>query len=241
MTGVKTNEKPGTRAEVRGVRSSATKARAVLDLIRGKEIAEADRILRFTERGIAAVIRKCLTSAVANAEHNDHQAADELYVAACFADEGPTINRSRPRARGRATRIRKRTCHITIIVSRLSEALAKREAIEDVKPSGRAARRAGVVAQAARRERVARSRAAQAAREAEAEGGEEHDHDHESIAETAEAEGVVDTTATVAEEASESEAEGLDDDADETAEDTTGTDELGDEDDEEEDDDEEND
>ena len=119
--GVKTNERPGTRAQVRYSRMSAYKAREVLDLIRGKEVAEAADILQFVERDAAIVIRKCLDSAMANAAHNDVLDPEELYVSACFADEGPTLKRWRPRARGRATRIRKRTCHITVIVSRLSE------------------------------------------------------------------------------------------------------------------------
>ena len=118
--GVKTNERPGTRAEVRYVRMSAYKAREVLDLIRGKEMQQADEILQFCERDAAIVVRKCLASAAANAENNDQIDPEELYVSACFADEGPTLKRWRPRARGRATRIRKRTCHITVILSRLS-------------------------------------------------------------------------------------------------------------------------
>jgi ribosomal protein L22 len=119
----KTNERPGTRAMVRHVRMSATKARVVLDLIRNKDVQTADEILKFSERDAAIVIRKLLHSAVANAEHNDEQIVDDLYVSACFADEGKTLRRFRPRARGRATRIRKRTCHITIIVSRLPDDL----------------------------------------------------------------------------------------------------------------------
>ena len=117
MTGTKTNERPGTRAKASYVRSSAYKAREVLDLIRGKSYAEAAEILDFSERGIAREIKKVLDSAVANAEHNDEQLAEELYVSACYADEGPTLKRWRPRARGRATRIRKRTSHITIVVA----------------------------------------------------------------------------------------------------------------------------
>jgi len=81
---------------------SATKARVVLDLIRDKDVQTADEILRFSERDAAIVIRKLLRSAVANAEHNDEQIADDLYVSACFADEGKTLRRFRPRARGRA-------------------------------------------------------------------------------------------------------------------------------------------
>ena len=130
--GVKTNERPGTRAQVKYSRVSAYKAREVLDLIRGEQVARALEILEFAERDVAQVILKCLESAIANAEHNDQIPADELFVSACYADEGPTLKRWRPRARGRATRIRKRTCHITIIVSRLSsdqlEHLREREA-----------------------------------------------------------------------------------------------------------------
>jgi len=174
MTGPKTNERPGTRAEARYIRMSATKARAVLDLIRGLDVAQADQVLQFCERDAATPIRKCLASAVANAEHNDSQLPDELYVFACYADEGPTLKRWRPRARGRATRIRKRTCHIVVIVSRMpEELLEKQRARDEAKPSNRAARRSGQQAQAARRERVARSRAAAAAAE------EPHDHDHD--------------------------------------------------------------
>ena len=104
----KTNERPGTRAVAMHVRMSAYKARVVLDLIRNKDVATADEILRFSDREAAAVIRKVLRSAVANAEHNDDQIPEDLFVSACFADEGKTLRRMRPRARGRATRIRKR-------------------------------------------------------------------------------------------------------------------------------------
>lgn len=121
MTGAKTNERPGTRASVKHVRTSAYKAREVLNQIRGMHVADAADYLELCERGIAEPIEKLLGSAVANAEHNDLQTADELFVSACYADEGPTMKRWRPRARGRATRIRKRTCHITLIVSRLDD------------------------------------------------------------------------------------------------------------------------
>jgi large subunit ribosomal protein L22 len=128
VTGPKTNEgatkvgeRTGTRARVRYVRSSAYKAREVLDLIRGMDVRTADETLQLVERDIAIVIRKALASAVANAANNDHMAPDELYVSACYADEGPTLKRFRPRARGRAFRIRKRTCHITVLVARLPE------------------------------------------------------------------------------------------------------------------------
>ena len=140
----KTNERPGTKAVVRHVRMSASKARVVLDLIRDKDVQTADEILRFSERDAAIVIRKLLRSAVANAEHNDEQIVDDLYVSACFADEGKTLRRFRPRARGRASRIRKRTCHITIIVSRLPEDKLERKKAKDAsRPGSRAARVAG--------------------------------------------------------------------------------------------------
>src|SRR5690606_33898253 len=134
-------------------------------LIRGTTIAEADEILAFCERDAADVIRKVLDSAVANAEHNDEIPADELYVSACYADEGPTLKRWRPRARGRATRIRKRTCHITIIVSRLSadevaRMRAAADAARDARSGQGAKARAATDAAAERRRRVARSRQA---------------------------------------------------------------------------------
>jgi len=175
---VKTNERPGTRAMVRHARMSAYKAREVLDLIRGKEVQQADEILQFAERDAAIVIRKCLKSAMANAERNDEIDSTELYVSACYADEGPTLKRWRPRARGRATRIRKRTCHITIIVSRLSEAeLQRRREREAVSAAaaGRGRRRSPAAADT-RRQRVAKSRARD---EAAAEHDHEHDHDDE--------------------------------------------------------------
>jgi large subunit ribosomal protein L22 len=122
MTASKTNERPGTRAVLRHSGLSASKVRQVLDLIRGQDVDRAAEILIGTEREAANIIGKVLASAVANAAHNDFQNPDELYVSACYADEGTTAKRWRPRARGRATRIRKRSSHITIIVSRLPEA-----------------------------------------------------------------------------------------------------------------------
>ena len=137
MPGVKTNESPAkarktgqrgpadqtTHAYAHYVRTSAWKVRVVLDLIRGHDVAEAANILRLCERDAAHDIAKVLHSAVANASHNDGVPAEELYVSACFADEGPTIKRFRPRARGRTGQILKRTCHITIVVGRLPDAL----------------------------------------------------------------------------------------------------------------------
>jgi large subunit ribosomal protein L22 len=121
MPGQKTNEAAGTRAVLRYSGMSAFKVRQVVDQIRGRPVHEAADVLRFTERAAARVVEKLLHSAVANASNNEGLDPDELYVSACFADEGPTAKRWRPRARGRATRIRKRSCHVTLIVSRLPE------------------------------------------------------------------------------------------------------------------------
>jgi large subunit ribosomal protein L22 len=155
----KTNERPGTRAQHRHARMSATKARAVLDLIRNLPVDQAADVLRFTERGAAETIGKVLASAVANAEHNDELDGESLYVSACYADEGPTLKRWRPRARGRATRIRKRTTHITIIVSPMPAGMAaKVEAQRAAAGPVAAARGRGRAARESRRARVARSR-----------------------------------------------------------------------------------
>ncbi len=133
---------PETKATLRYLRTSAPKVREVLDLIRGLEVEEARHILRFSERGAAREVLKVLNSAVANADHALNIPADELYVSLAFADEGPTIKRWRPRARGRATRIRKRTSHITIVVARLSdEQLQARRRREAAAPG----RRRGVI------------------------------------------------------------------------------------------------
>lgn len=166
-SGTKTNERPGTRAQVRYVRASAYKAREVLDLIRGLHVADADQVLAFTERDIARTIRKALASAVANAQNNDSQDPDTLKVVACYADEGPTLKRWRPRARGRATRIRKRTCHITVIVARMDDAELRRWQEQNQRglttEGGRGGRRR--TPSADRRARVARSRKAQGTEE----------------------------------------------------------------------------
>jgi large subunit ribosomal protein L22 len=121
MTGPKTNERPGTRATLRGYHMSASKARVVLNLIRNEDVSTAREILADTSREAADVIGKVLASAVANAVANDAMNADELYVSAAFADEGVTMKRFTPRARGRAGKILKRSCHITVIVSRLDD------------------------------------------------------------------------------------------------------------------------
>jgi large subunit ribosomal protein L22 len=100
------------------IRTSPTKARQVVDLIRGRHVDDARRVLRFTPRAASAPVAKALESAVANAEHNGSLPADELMVTRAWVDEGPTLRRFRPRALGRATRIRKRTCHIAVVVGR---------------------------------------------------------------------------------------------------------------------------
>jgi large subunit ribosomal protein L22 len=126
---VKTNEREGTRAYLRDCRMSAYKVRQVLDQIRGMDVDRAAETLALGDRDAAVVVGKLLASAVANAVHNDGLDAEELFVSACYADEGSTLKRWRPRARGRATRIRKRTSHVTIIVSRLpEERIARRRA-----------------------------------------------------------------------------------------------------------------
>jgi large subunit ribosomal protein L22 len=144
MPGVKTNERPGTRAVLRHCSIPANKARQVLDQIRGQDVDRAAETLSLGDRGAAVTVGKVLASAVANAVHNDGLDAEELYVSACFADEGTTLKRWRPRARGRATRIRKRTSHITIIVSRLpEERIARRRAQQATNASQRSRRVAG--------------------------------------------------------------------------------------------------
>ena len=105
------------RAQAKYIRQSPYKVRRVLDLVRGLPVEEARDVLHFTNRRAAGTIMKVLDSAVANAEHNHALDGDELFISEAFADEGPTLKRYRPRARGRATRIRKRTSHITIVVA----------------------------------------------------------------------------------------------------------------------------
>ncbi len=211
MTGLKTNERPGTRAVAKYVRVSPTKARAVLDLIRGESYGRASEILAFSERAVSEVVGKCLDSAVANAENNDGIPAEELHVSACYADEGPTMKRWRPRARGRATSINKRTCHITIIVSRYDEVT-----LEILREREASSGRVGSSAHAAesRSQRVQRSRAA--AEEAA------HDHDHVDddvapvVAESADA---AEDAAETAETAETAEDAAVENDADESADD----------------------
>jgi len=112
-----TEERELIRAQARYVRSSARKARLVLEHIRGLPATDAEAVLRFQTRAVAKDAGKVLKSAMSNAENNFGHDADDLVVVAAYADEGPTLKRWRARARGRVNRIRKRTCHITITVS----------------------------------------------------------------------------------------------------------------------------
>ena len=116
-TGAPEGSRVQVRANAKYVRSSARKARLVCDQIRGKSVEEAFAILAHTPRHVAEDWRKLLLSAVANAEHNHELVGDDLRIASVHADEGPTLKRFRPRAMGRATRIRKRTSHLTITLT----------------------------------------------------------------------------------------------------------------------------
>jgi large subunit ribosomal protein L22 len=144
------DEIAGARATHRFCRMSASKARVVLDLIRELDLDKAREELQFCDRGAATEINKVLSSAVANAQNNENLQADELYVAECWADEGPTLKRWRPRARGRATRINKRTCHITVVVAQLDDEELEMRALRLAASGGDAA--------ASRSARVAASR-----------------------------------------------------------------------------------
>ncbi|MEO3760882.1 50S ribosomal protein L22 [Mycobacterium sp. B14F4] len=114
MTSVETY--PSATAKARFVRVSATKARRVIDLVRGKPVAEALDILRWAPQAASEPVAKVIASAAANAQNNDGLDPSTLVVATVYADEGPTAKRIRPRAQGRAFRIRKRTSHITVVV-----------------------------------------------------------------------------------------------------------------------------
>ena len=110
-----------TVARLRHLRTSPPKVRMVLELIRGQDIERARDTLQLCDRGVARDVGKLLESAVANASHNDNLPEDELFVSRAFVDEGPTLKRWRPRARGRGVRIRNRTSHVTIVVARFED------------------------------------------------------------------------------------------------------------------------
>jgi large subunit ribosomal protein L22 len=231
MTGVKTNERPGTRAVHRHCGMSASKARQVLDLIRGEDVQRAAEILTGTEREAAELIGKVLTSAVANAAHNDSQNPEELYVSACYADEGATMKRWRPRARGRATRIRKRTCHITIIVSRLpADQLELRRRRMEAVSANRSRRVDASRRRADLSGRLSRRRAAQAKAEAEQATSEETEADDVEDAMTDKAvtdETVTDETETEETEEAETDTDTVEANADETTENSDEADAKG--------------
>lgn len=109
------------KAVAKYIRMSPRKVRQVIDLIRGKKVSDAFAILRFTPNLATEHVTKVLKSAVANAEHNYELDVDSLVVSEAFADEGPTIKRFKPRAMGRADLIRKRTSHITVVVTEKKE------------------------------------------------------------------------------------------------------------------------
>ncbi len=109
------------RAHARFVRVSPRKARRAIDLIRGLPVSEARRVLSFSSLGASVPVKKVLDSAIANAENRPGVVADNLVVRSAQVDEGPTLRRYRPRALGRATRIRKRTSHITVVVETAAE------------------------------------------------------------------------------------------------------------------------
>src|SRR6185369_10462885 len=142
MAAATTSPRNQARAEAKWVRTSARKARLVLDHIRGRSVPEARTILAFTTRDVAIDIEKVLRSAVANAEANHGLDGDDLVVEAAFADEGPTLKRWKPRARGRVNRIRKRTCHVTLVLAEVPEQNTRRRprkkaetpAAEETKP-----------------------------------------------------------------------------------------------------------
>jgi len=228
MTGPKLNEmsfvvgeRSGTKATAKYVGTSASKARAVLDLIRGLDVKSADEVLQFTDRHVARDVRKVLASAVANAVNNDEQDAEELYVIACFADEGPTLRRFRPRARGRASRILKRSCHITVIVARMSderiEIITARQERAGGSGGGRGRPQSS---SASRKARVERSRAKAAGDTSEEVATDDSDETTDAAAEEAATEAV--ESADASEEAAEDNTSDTEtSDAADAAEDTT--------------------
>jgi large subunit ribosomal protein L22 len=127
---------PGARAVARHVRISPTKARRVVNLVRGLPAKEALTVLQFAPQAASEQVYKVLASAIANAENNERLDPDALLVSEAFVDEGPTMKRFQPRAQGRAYRIRKRTCHITIVVEAVAPAApVKRAAAKKAAPA----------------------------------------------------------------------------------------------------------
>ena len=147
-----TDDRQRVQAQAKWVRMSARKARIILDHVRGRTVPEARTILAFTPRAAAVEIEKVLRSAVANAEANAVLDGDELIVEAAYADEGPTLKRWRPRARGRVNRIRKRSCHITLVLVEAPEQVPSRPR------RARATEKAGAAAEAAPKRRTSTRR-----------------------------------------------------------------------------------
>jgi large subunit ribosomal protein L22 len=127
-----TDTQQEVRAEAKWVRTSPRKARLVAEHIRGRSVPEARTVLAFTSRAAAREIEKVLRSAIANAEANHGLVGDNLYVRAATVDEGPMLKRWRPRARGRVGRIKKRTCHITVLLAPMAP-----EGVEEPKATKR--------------------------------------------------------------------------------------------------------
>jgi large subunit ribosomal protein L22 len=136
MATVETPELQTVRAQAKYVHATARKARLIADLIRGRSVPEARTILAFSTRAVAEDVEKVLRSAIANAESRPdlHWNGDDLYVVTAYVDEGPTLKRHRPRARGRVGRIMKRSCHITVELAQSPAALAAAEAAAAAAP-----------------------------------------------------------------------------------------------------------
>lgn len=156
---------PTVRATVRYLHTSPYKVRQVLELVRGLPVDDADRLLQLCEKDAADDVLKLLRSAIANGEHNDSLAADELFVSLAWADEGPTRKHGQPRARGRYFRIRKRTSHVTIVLERFAF-----DELEERRRRDESTGRGAAVSQRRRAERVRRSRAPDAEPEVANEG-----------------------------------------------------------------------
>ena len=149
---------PGARAIARYVRVSPMKARRMVDLVRGLPAKEALTVLQFAPQAASEPVYKVLASAVANAENNERLDPDSLLVSEAFVDEGPTLKRFRPRAQGRAYRIRKRTCHITVVVESVPPAQTRRAPAKATKAAGTKA--AGTKAAPAKTTKAAPAKAA---------------------------------------------------------------------------------
>jgi ribosomal protein L22 len=121
MAAATDTQAPTVRARARFVRMSARKARLIADQVRGMPVPEARTLLAFSNRGAALDIAKLVDSAAANAENNHDLVADDLRIAEIRVDEGPTLKRWRARARGRATRIEKKTCHMSVVLTPVDE------------------------------------------------------------------------------------------------------------------------